>query len=69
MHDLRDVTFGQLYLGWTVIWALILGPVALGKARNDFWSIFLYVGAAGGVAGVLAAFFSGPMWVVIQIVK
>jgi hypothetical protein len=35
---LHHVSFDQLYLGWLIFWTYMLGPIAMFKARNDFWS-------------------------------
>jgi hypothetical protein len=64
---LEDLSLGQLYLGWTLVFSIVFGWVALVKAPNDLLSIVQYLAAAGGVSAVTAAWFAVPMWLIIRL--
>jgi hypothetical protein len=66
---LEELSLSDLYLGWTVLLSILFGGIALFRAPNDLASIFEHVGAAAGVASVVAAYFSTMMWIVIEVAR
>jgi hypothetical protein len=61
------VSLDQIYLAAVLVLSLVFGAFAVIKAPNDPQSIATYVATAGGVASVVAAFFTVPIWIVIQV--
>lgn len=61
------LTLDEIFLGMMLFFSIIFGTVALSKAPNDLLSIATYLATAGGVAGVAAAFFTVPVWIVIKV--
>ena len=57
----------DLYLGWLIVFSLIFAPISLAMAPNDLRTIAQYLAAAGGLAALFAAWFSVPMWLVIEV--
>jgi hypothetical protein len=61
------MSLDQSYLGAVLFFSIMFGAVAVIKAPNDAQSIATYLATAGGVAAVSAAFFTVPIWIVIQV--
>ena len=64
---MRSLSLDQIYLGIMLFFSVVFGIVALIKAPNDAQSIASHLATAGGVAAVAAAFFTVPIWLVLEV--
>ncbi len=67
--SLRQLSFADAYLGWSIFFTMLFGTIALFKAGNNLWSIVQYIAAATGVAVFVAAWFALSMWGVVQLAR
>jgi hypothetical protein len=61
------MSLDQIYLAAVLVLSILFGAFGLIKAPNDAQSIATYLATAGGVASVAAAFFTVPIWIVVQV--
>jgi hypothetical protein len=66
---LKHVSLSDLYLGWSLLFMMVLGTIAFFQAPNDLIAMAKHVGRATEVAAFLGAWFAVPMWLVIKIVS
>lgn len=64
---MRSASADQIYLAAMLFFSIVFGMVALIKAPNDAQSIASHLATAGGVAAVAAAFFTVPIWIVLEV--
>jgi hypothetical protein len=64
---LHDLSLGDLYVAWTVVFSVILAPIALAMAPDDVRGIAQYLAAAAGLASILGAWFAVAVWIVTEL--
>ncbi len=64
--DPKHISFAAIYLAFSIFWGIFFGVYMLFKAENDFESIILHLGAAGGAAAVVSGLFAGPIWAILH---
>jgi hypothetical protein len=66
---LKHISLPDMYLGWSLLFTMVLGTIAFFKAPNDLFSMAKYVGLATGVSAFLGGLFAIPIWIVIKLVS